>query len=221
MNEFSGFVSSTMLPHLPNAAASALFLLFCSYLASAKAECIKKFALISAAVAAVCTLFLFALSFPDFKPERLSALADGWRSLTVEGVIAAFSSAFAPAVVAIVFLAASGEGRPSTGIWGVLISLLLLSLCYLNVLLLLGEGFGAAQPYPYFSAIGTVTAGKLFARMEGFAYAAYYASAAVRVSVCISLVTLPLKKLAKRGGGFLPYLCGVLIWAVTTWWARS
>ena len=88
---------------------------------------------------------------------------------------------------------------------------MLILICFLGVLLLLGGGFGATLEYPYATAVSTVTAGKLFARLEGFAYLTYYVSSALRVSVCISLVST----LVSRKSRILPYAVGALVLLVT------
>jgi hypothetical protein len=121
---------------------------------------------------------------------------------------------FAPAVLAVVYISAMGERRARASLYGTVIATFLLALCFLNVFLLLGS-LGNSEDYPYSIAVSTVTAGKLFVRMEGFSYIMYYAAGAVRVSVCISLVDLLYERMLKKKYAFMPYVIGVAVLLVT------
>ena len=61
----------------------------------------------------------------------------------------------------------------------------LLSVCFFNVMVLLGN-YAAADRYPYFSAAGAVSAGRLFLRIEGAAYFIYLAAGSVRGGVSVA-----------------------------------
>jgi arginine exporter protein ArgO len=73
-----------------------------------------------------------------------------------------------------------------------------LLICHFNVVLLLGEHFGATRDYPYSEAVSTVTAGKLSARMEGFAYLMYYAIAAVKTAVSIAFACCVIREMLPK-----------------------
>lgn len=92
------------------------------------------------------------------------------------------------------------SGWPCAGavLYGVTGGTTLLLVCFLHVLLLFGNDFGGRQTYPYAAAVSTITAGKLFFRMEGFAYMMYFSACALRVALCISLLCLLCARVAER-----------------------
>ena len=211
-SEFSHFVEDVMLLSFPRFAVAAIFLALCSYLAS-KGSAVRKFSFAAAVIVFAAVLLLLVLSLESFKIERIGEL---WEmEVKTAGVVNLFSSVFAPAVIAVIYLSSNGEGRVLSSALGTAIAILLLSVCFLNVLLLLGGSFGASEPYPYSTAVSTVTAGKLFARMEGFAYIMYYASELVRGAVCIALVSLLVERITGKKWRALPYATGLLVLLVT------
>ena len=221
LNEFSSFASKVMFLRIPSGAVSIIFVAFCSYLSSRGAEVIRKFALVSALIVFACSLILFTLSAPNFEWDRVKALLEGAKELNATDVITVFSGSFAPAVIAIIYFSANGGTRGASALWGTLLSFVLVLICFLNVFLLLGGSFGASMEYPYATAVSTVTAGKLFARLEGFAYITYYVSSAIRVALCISLVSVLSERIAKRKSRVLPYVVGALVFAVTLMLSHS
>ena len=221
LDEFSSFASRVMFLRIPSAIVSAIFVAFCSYLASCRAEVIKKFAFVSAIIVFVCSLILFALSAPNFEWDRVNELLEGAKELSATDAVAVFSGSFAPAVIAIIYFSSNGGVRGRSALFGTLLSFFLILICFLNVFLLLGGSFGASMEYPYAAAVSTVTAGKLFARLEGFAYITYYVSSALRVAICVSLVSILSERVARRKSRALPYVVGVLVFAVTLLLSRS
>ena len=213
-SEFSHFVEDVMLLSFPRFAVAAIFLALCSYLAS-KGSAVRKFSFAAAVIVFAAILLLLVLSLESFKIERIGELLSSAKEVKAAGVVNLFSSVFAPAVIAVIYLSSNGEGRVLSSVLGTAIAILLLSVCFLNVLLLLGGSFGASEPYPYSTAVSTVTAGKLFARMEGFAYIMYYASELVRGAVCIALVSLLVERITGKKWRALPYATGLLVLLVT------
>ena len=208
---FADFVGDVMLLRLPAVAVSVIFVLLCSYIAYCGEATVKKFTLVAFFVISLSALILFLLSLPALEFERIGRVLGG---LGANGVLKTFSEVFAPAVLAVVYISATGEKRARASLYGTVIATVLLTLCFLNVFLLLG-GLGNSEDYPYSVAVSTVTAGKLFVRMEGFSYIMYYAAGAVRVSVCISLVRLLCERILKKKYAFIPYLIGAAVLSVT------
>jgi hypothetical protein len=120
---------------------------------------------------------------------------DGTRILTLFSreisfleVASELGGVFASSVLAVIYLSLGESGKRSRGAFlAVIFSSVILILCRLNVSLLLGDSLVLKVEYPYSEAVSTVSAGKLFARLEGWAYLMYYTAAATRVSVCLSL----------------------------------
>ena len=176
-----------MLSGMSELLIKAIFLFLCAYLGSLGEGSVRKMAVIFFAILAAVSILLFLLSVRSFDLSQTDVL---FGKITAHGVIREFGNVFAPTVLAIIYLSGDGEtGRLRCGgaVLSVIFASLLLLICRLNVSFLFGESFAAALAYPYSEAVSTVTAGKLFARMEGWAYLMYYASSALRTSVCLSL----------------------------------
>jgi hypothetical protein len=165
---------------------------------------------------------LFALSVPVLDLGELEEFIQRGHKLELLGVRTAFLSVFAPVIVAVIYISAAHDrrissSRPLATSWGLVLGGGVLALCFFNSLLILGGSMGEIYEYPYVAAVSTVTAGKLFARMEGLLYMMYFGAACVRVSVCISLICLVIgrccrgKQSKSRRLRYLPYLVGALL----------
>ncbi len=223
VKDFSVFVSEVMLLKLPSLAVGAVFIALCSYLATEGGRTIKKFSFLSVVIVFIFATVLFALAFESFETDRILDIIRSARNIRADGVISTFSTVFAPAVVAVIYISAEGRGekRSLSAFFGAIMAILILAVCFLNVLLLLGGSLGTSEDYPYATAVSTVTAGKLFARMEGVSYMMYYASGVVRVSLCIALISLLSEKTTGKKWRFLPYATGVGIFLVTLLFSAS
>ena len=212
---FSDFVSEAMFLRMPAFLVQAVFLGFCAYLSSCGFGTLRKFALLAMILIVAVIGILFLVSLPELKWEMIGDAFVFDSAVSPIGVARELGGIFAPMAVAIIYLAAATLGKERgvsarSAAWAVVFSSVLLLVCYLNVALLLGLPFGSTQEYPYSSAVSTVTVGKLFARMEGFAYMMYFAAVAVRTSVCVSLFcllfkgVLPARLSERRAFGFMP-----------------
>jgi amino acid transporter len=77
---------------------------------------------------------------------------------------------------------------PLSAILGALLGGAFLILCYFNVMLLLGGESARGEEYPYSLAVGAISAGKLFMRMEAVSYAMYFLASTLRASVAVGLI---------------------------------
>ena len=223
VKDFSFFVGEVMLLKLPALAVGAVFIALCSYLATEGGRTIKKFSFLSILIVFVSATVLFALAFESFETDRILDIIRSARNIRAEGVISTFSTVFAPAVIAVIYISAEGRGekRGLSAFLGAIMAILILAVCFLNVFLLLGGSLGSSEDYPYATAVSTVTAGKLFARMEGFSYMMYYSSGVARVSLCIALISLLSEKITGKKWRFLPYATGAGIFLVTLLFSAS
>ena len=219
--EFSSFAADVMLIRIPFWGIASIFLGFCAYLAGKGAEVIQKFSFVAFLIIAVTVPMLFLLSSPNFEMLDVFSLFD-LKKISAGGVLSALGGVFAPAIIAIIYfsLHKNTKMRPRSALLSVLISAAILLICFLNVTLLLGEGFGKTREYPYSEAVSAVSAGKLFARMEGFVYMIYYAAAAVKTAVSLSLVCIVISDLLpkrwknKRIFSALPYAVAAVMTAL-------
>lgn len=200
--DFSTLASNVLLLRAPSVLVLILFLLFCGYLASKGGEVIKKFAFISMLVLGSGAILLLLLSLPQLSPGN-AAPTDELR-FDLSAVISRLLKVFIPVCVAVVFLACERRQDeklaiyPRCAVAGILIGSAVLSICRLNVLLLFGKDFAQTEALPYAAAVSTISAGKLFLRMEGLSYLMYFLSTAVRATVSIGTVAAILSKLLPR-----------------------
>ena len=187
--EVGRFAANVMGIRAPYKVLCISFLGFCAILASKGVRVIKKYSLVAFAVVLICTLLIFGFSIPSAELSNLSEISLGKFSAADTGMI--FAEVFAPLLIALIYFSAERKKRRlkhRTSLCaplGLLIGVALLSVCFFNVVLLLGN-YAAAERYPYFSAAGAVSAGRLFLRIEGAAYFIYLAAVTVRGGVSVA-----------------------------------
>lgn len=202
--EFSFFSSDVMLLRSIPTIVGLLFLLFSAYVASKGISVIKKLSLLSFVFVVLGSLVLFLMALPSLDWKSLSLnFRQGFASeISARSLIGLFCSSFAPLSVGLVLLTSDTDTykRPSAIALpiGILLGGALLAISYLMTVLLLGANFAATLKYPYSTAIGTISAGKLFIRVEGVSYFIYFLSTVIRASVSISAVTEVLAKLLPK-----------------------
>lgn len=195
------FVDEVMLLESGGVTVAAVILILCAYMSLSGASAIKKYGAVSLVFGAASAIGLLLLSAVrgEIIIKNLGEIfvKDGFfEMMSPSGILKAFFSVFAMASVALVWLSSSDKSKANNGkrvgeaLVGLACGVLVLLVCFLNTALLLGLPFASVQTYPYASAVGSMTAGKLFMRPEGFLYLSYLSAAIVRVSVCVSTVCL-------------------------------
>ena len=184
-SEFLKFAGKILLPKAPKIISLLLFLGGLIPFLTLKKEPIFKFALISIVFIGLIILTLFALSVPSMKLINISVFAfPPIKKLTGEG-LNYFAKIFLPALAALgLCYGAYPSFNKKTAVWGVIIGGLLLSGIFLTSLLILGSGVNHFE-FPYLSAIGTLTFGNLFTRLDFFVYYLFFVSSIVKTALCI------------------------------------
>lgn len=216
-SDFSSFAADVMLLRAPKLPVALLFLAFCVFLAFKGGKTVIKFAFLSAVTVGACALLLMLLSFPSLD---LGGIEPQTASIDVEYTVAALIGKFAPVCVALVYFAlecgakkrpkisrrdaerspvdtdlnlknSAARLTPGMAAIGILTGGIILALCHFNVSLLLGSALPEHESFPYSAAIGAVSTGKLFMRVEGISYAMYFFSMSARASIAIgTLISL-------------------------------
>ena len=202
--KFSGFASDVMLLRAPRLPVALLFLAFCTTLALKGGRTVRKFAFLSTIMVGACALLFILLSLPSLDPRSISF--EG-ADIDTAHTVKAFVKKFAPISVAPIYFSlvggeSDGDERltPSSAFIGILIGGFILTVCHLNVTLLLGSALAREESLPYSAAIGAISTGKLFMRVEGLSYAMYFFSMASRLSIAVGTIAalskrfLPLKR---------------------------
>ncbi len=92
----------------------------------------------------------------------------------------------------------SAEKRKKYEILGVIWGLALLGLGILTSLLLFTPSFAGKLEFPFNSAVSTVTVGRLFTRLDGFAYFVYFVCGIIKITVCLYISIQALRVLKNR-----------------------
>lgn len=195
--EFSDFASDVMLLRLPSVLISLLFLLFCSFFASKGIEVMRKLAFYGLPLLIFGALLLLIYSIPSFRAEVFTI---DLGTPDVNDLLWVSARLFLPLALPSVLLCTGRRVRatPLGVILGLLIGVILLLICQLNVTLLFGDTLSESLERPYPEAVRTITAGKLFLRLEGVFYAMYFAAASFRCALCIALTVSMTGKLFPR-----------------------
>lgn len=179
---------------------AAALLLAAAFAAASGARAVKKLALIALAVSFISAVTLFLLSLSrgaDLSESFNLMISDGAFAdvSEAEGIKNAFLQVFAPCAVGVSWMSLTKERKENAGVaisnalCGLSVGAGTLVLCFLTVIFSQGLAYASTQKYPYISAVGSMTAGKLFMRPEGAVYFAYLAAIFTVLSVCISLLS--------------------------------
>lgn len=193
--EFSDFASEVMFLRLPTPLISLLFIVFCIFFAAKGLTVAKKLSRSAFILVLAGASLLFVYSVPSMSFD-LFTLDIG--TPTASDVIKIFTSLFLPLAIPMIFLCterSKAKAPLSAPLTGVAIGVALILLCHMNVLLLFGEALAESLQMPYPEAVATVTAGKLFLRLEGLFYAMYFAAASFRCAICLALASSAVRKL--------------------------
>lgn len=199
----SDYASRVIVAGTPVLLLRIIFISLCAYLGYIGPMAIRKIGVVVAFLTVTLALVLLAMSAPSFRWGNISEMAG--EGVQTGGILSAFGALFAPCVVGIMLMSADPEGGPmpttSCALLGGGVSVLFALLCLLNVVLVLGGR--TMYQYPYSTAVSTVTAGKLFARLEGFVYFMLYACEAVKgaagIALAVRMTKLISPALHKRG----------------------
>ena len=215
------FASGVMELNCSPTLATAAVLAVGAFMASLGVTAIKKFAFAALAFAAISSVVLLLLATLRGGGAASGLyevlLGDMFSHITLSGVAESFLLCVSPSVVAASFAAASRKRKIGAGlhsIGGVLVATVILTVCFINVALVPGLDYASSAPYPYVTAAGSVSVGKLFLRPEGFVYLSYLWTAITVVAVCISTICLAVKAKGRQKK-ILPYFIGVLALAVS------
>lgn len=200
--EVGRFAANVMGIRAPYKVLCISFLGFCALLASKGRRVIKKYSLVAFAVVLICILLILAFSIPSAELSNLREIPLRKFRTADTGMILA--EMFAPLLIALIYFSAESKKKRSenkaslSAPLGLAIGVAILFVCFFNVVLLLGN-YAAAEVYPYFSAAGAVSAGRLFLRIEGAAYFMYFAAVSVRGALCAATAAAVLSGFRSEG----------------------
>lgn len=193
---FCNFSTDVLLENASDFVAIILFLLVCFYFSFKRQENVLKFALLSFIYTVVAIAILLFLLFPNFKLQNIDFVNDFNIEEVAKSTITHFINIFLPSFL-LIFYNYSFSSKNKAVFLGILIAVLILTVCGLSTVLLFGSYFASSVKYPFISAVSTVSVGKLFSRLDAFFYFFYFFACLFRIVVCVFVIKFCFKRIDK------------------------
>lgn len=195
LKAFLDFSAQVLLPRAHQFIPFFIIVLTLLFFGYVKSSAILKFSLISALPVLIIIFILFILCIPSMKLINISVFTLPPLTDLIKSAYPYFIRVFLTAAPAIIFAKSlSGNIKKGSIILGAAFGALLLSLIFLQSMLILGTGVNSFD-FPYISAIGTLTFGNLFTRLDGFVYFLFFVCALIKSAVSIHAAKYLLKLL--------------------------
>lgn len=193
-NIFLSFLSLYVLPDLSSYILGLTFTAFIIFLSAVKIDAFYKFGLVTAVFSSLLLVLLFVLSVPQFSVDNISLLSFPSVGDVFIKSLTYLKNVFLSALILPFFEYAYNKDQNRNSVFkGYLLGFVMIALCILNSLLIFGNTLSSKLDFPYSEAIGTVTAGNIFFRMDGFSYFVFFVSSAVKICLLIKLIIKFLK----------------------------
>jgi len=187
--KFCEFISLFVLPETPMIVIGILFAAVIIYLGLQKKEVLYKLGLIAFLISAFLLAVLFLFSLPRFEFKNIFLLRLPKADEIIGQAKPYLKNAFIPLLLLPFYVRLVAEKKENgCTVFGVIFGILLLSVTLLSGLLIFGSEAAGRIEFPYSEAIGTVTVGDIFTRMDGFSYFVFFSSCFVKCEVCIAVI---------------------------------
>ncbi len=197
--KFCQFISLFVLPETPQIVIGLLFAAVIAYLAVQKREVLYKLGLIAFFVSAVLLVVLFLFSVPRFEFKNIFLLRLPKADEIIGQAKPYLTEALLPLVILPFYVRLVAEKKENGyTVLGVLTGIVFLSITLLSSLLIFGSEASGRIEFPYSEAIGTVTVGDIFTRMDGFSYFVFFSSCFVKCEVCIAVISRCIKNICEN-----------------------
>lgn len=193
----TNFVSAVMLPETPLFLIVAVFLVAVIYFFFQKEKSILKFDLICGVLTTAAVIFFFVTASDRYDFRNIFI----FRLPNVKELISQLKPYLINPVVGVVVLPVFLKGvlrekKLKSGIFGVIAGGIFLGLGILSSVLLFSPEIAGILQFPFSSTVSIVTVGRLFTRLDGFAYFVYFVCGLSKITVCIFSVRWILKELS-------------------------
>ena len=183
--DFTLFIKKIVLTDTSMFFISVIFLVVALYFYFRRQEDILKFFLIAFFIVMALVVFFFIFTAFKFNLRYIfvfelptaSELFSQAKPYILNPVIPALLLPFYNACV-------FKKVKLSHTLAGLTLGFLMLAVCVIGTCLLFGTVLAGRLPYPYSSAISTVSIGRLFTRLDGFSYFIYFAAVLAKITVC-------------------------------------
>lgn len=196
LGDFTVFIKNVVLKDTSLFFISLIFLIVITFFCFRRQEDVLKFFLVAFWFVLVVVIFFFAATafkfdFRNifvFKLPKFKELFSQAKPYILNPVI---PSVLLPFYNAAVF----GKTRVWSGALGYAFGYAMLAVCVIGSVLLFGSEFAGELSFPYSAAVSTVSIGRLFTRLDGFSYFLYFVSALARITVCIFIAKISVKRI--------------------------
>lgn len=194
--DFFRFSQQVILSDISQILVLIPVLTVCVVFATRRHTVCLKFALIAFWMSAILMLFFFLAISQGFNSHNIFVFALPRPIPFFKQMLPYIVNPVLPSLLLPVYnMLVIGKAEKSATLKGLTLGYILLGFSVLSSVLLFGTEYAAKTDYPYSQAISTA-AGKLFTRMDGFAYFIYFATAVVKITVCFQIMRICLKKTA-------------------------
>lgn len=187
------FLSDVQLPQ------SNIFLIFTAMLTvlivftASSDSAICKYCLLAAVINVSIITILFIGGIKNFEISQPKSLFEFSITTTVDTLKIFLRHFSSLAVVSMFVFFAKKETTTKTLFWGTTIGFVLIALCLVQVIFTLGTS--APAIYPYIKAVGVISSGSLFTRLDGLVYWLFFSLALIKSTICLKVICLTVKQL--------------------------
>lgn len=182
---FARFISDVILKTTPIYIITVVLLGVVIYFAFKKQESILKFSLISFIAVLILIIFFFFASFSDYEIKNLALKQSIELNTFYKSLKTFIKNPILSCLLLPFYYRFALKEKNATAHSGVVAGYILLGICIMSSVLLFGSGLSATLSYPYFSAVSTITVGRLYTRLDGFLYFVYFVTSIIKITVCI------------------------------------
>lgn len=196
-SEMTDFVSRIILPNIPKFFIVLIFGFTVIYFFLRQKESLLKFSLISIVLISAAVIFFFIAPMDKYDLRNIYIFRlPEFKEITLQIKPYIINPLLHSIILPIYFKLNFGETKTKQGFLGALIGCLLLGVCILSPILLFGADVSGDLAFPFSSAVSTVTVGRLFTRLDGFAYFVYFVGSLIKITVCVNVSVESLKKIS-------------------------
>ncbi|MBQ8267574.1 MAG: hypothetical protein IJZ21_04235 [Clostridia bacterium] len=194
--DYVTFVGKAQLPQMHTALIAAVMLGFVAVFIKTSHTSILKLGLFMATLSATVVVLLFTVSVKmlDFDAVSLNI------SLSSNDLVLSFKCFlryFSPALVTVLFVTlANGKAKTAEIFGGLGIGFIIILITAIQSIFILGNT--GEYEFAYLDAVGAFSSGSLFSRLDGLVYFLFFATATVKIAVCVKTLPLIIKRLKRQ-----------------------
>lgn len=195
LKDYFKFISQYVLPDTNPFFIVLLFIGCVFFFLKANKKAILKFSLLAFFFSVTVTLFFFFATAHNYELRNIFIFELPNAKEFIKQAKPYFKEMFFPVVLLpFLNLEVFGKLRVKNSLVGLLAGFLVLGICVMGSVLLFGANLAGRLPFPFASAVSTVTIGRLFTRMDGLSYFIYFVTTLIKTVCCVYIIKFCIKK---------------------------